>query len=410
MKTTTWRLAARNASRRPLRTALTVGMVVFAVALLLVALTWVNGVMGQSMATATASGGHVRVVDPDFAAQEELSPLEENLPNVDQLAARVATYPGVVRAEPRITSGVTVTATAELGDVFAIAVGASERYFREQLGAKDKLVSGAWFTGAPDEIVAGSEVVRELSAKVGDELLLLGRTQDGSLSPIKGRLVGVMGATGSLDRQLLLPLAQLQFMTDIPNGATELLVYGARYEEAGAIAAALRGMPELKRYEVESWETREPWRSLGQSVQASQTVISLVIVLLAALGIWNTMMMSVLERTHELGVLRALGLSRLRAVGLFVGEAIVIGVVGGALGVLLGAGPSYLLDRYGLHVGSEVASKIEGLASETMHGDLSLRGVLTAFGLGLLMAVLGSLLPALRAANIQPVAAMRSGR
>jgi putative ABC transport system permease protein len=411
MLRTMTRLAARNTLRRRTRTLLTAGMVVFGVALLLIALTWVRGISGQMLSQATELSGHVRVVDPDYAAREELLPLYENLEQTAPLVALLESQPGVTGAEPRISAGVTVTVGEEIGDVFAMAVGASERYFRERVKAQDRLVAGTWFTGGADELIAGARVVEEAGAKIGDELVLLGVTQDGSLSPIKGRLVGVIrGGNALVDQQVFVPLEKMRWLADIPEGATELLVFGERYEQGAALARSLRALPELQAYAVQSWDEREPWKSLAASVSGMQGVIIFIIVFLTALGIWNTMMMSVLERTHEIGVLRAMGLSRLGAIGLFIGEALAIGVGGGVVGLALGAVPAWLLEEHGVRIGERTAGSMSVPVSETVRGDLSLESVVMAFGLGLLMAVLGGTLPALRAASIQPVSAMRSGR
>ncbi|MBX5480834.1 MAG: ABC transporter permease [Myxococcaceae bacterium] len=405
---TTLRLAARNATRRRSRTLLTAGMVVFGVAMLLVAMSWIRGVADQMRERSAAVGGHVRVVTKGYAAREDLAPLYENIADVEALGAVLRRQSGVVAVEPRITTGVTVTVGEEIGDVFAQVVGASEVYFRERMGAKDELVAGHWFTGAADEVIAGEKVVEQTGAKPGDELVLLGMTQDGTLSPIKAKLVGVVSAgDGGLGQQLLIPLPRVQYLADLEGGATELLVYAADHEDAPALARQLKALPALEGYDVQAWEDREPWKTLSASIRGMEAVVVLVFVVLAALGIWNTMMMSVLERTHEIGVLRAMGLSRRGTVGLFVGEALAIAIGGGLLGVALGAYPSWLLETKGVYIGSEgVAAGF----SQTMRGDLSWSSVLLVFGLGLLMALLGSLIPAIRAANIQPVSAMRSGR
>lgn len=96
--------------------------------------------------------------------------------------------------------------------------------------------------------------------------------------------------------------------------------------------------------------------------------------------------------------------------GLLVGEALAIAVAGGALGVALGAYPAWLLESKGIRIGEQTAGNMAVGISEVIRGDLSIEAVLLSFALGLVMAVVGSLVPALRAANIQPVAAMRSGR
>lgn len=404
------RLAYRNTFRRRNRSLLTAGMVVAGVAMLLLAMTWIRGLFAQMVATGAAVSGHVRVVHPEYAEREELTPLDKNVADVDAMRARLSRQPGVVAVEPKISAGVTVTVGEEIGDVFGLAVGATQRYFEERMDLRGKIHQGGWFTGATDEVVAGAKIVEETGAKVGDELVMLGVTQDGSLSPIKAKLVGVVASGGILDQQMFLPLKKLQYLTDIPGGATEILVYGKTHEESEALARRLSGLPELKSWTVQAFSRREPWEAMIGQVGVMQGIIGGIVVFLTALGIWNTMMMSVLERTHEIGVLRAMGLSRLGAVGLFVGEALAIGIAGGAVGVLVALYPAWLLETKGMNIGAETASRMTVPISETMHGDLNLANVLLAFGLGLLTVLIGSLLPALRAASIQPVTAMRTGR
>ena len=411
MNNTLSTLALRNATRRRTRSLLTAGMVVCSVALLMIALSWLRGVFGGVIEGTTSLSGHVRIVTKNFAAREELMSLYENLPDTAALERAIVARPGVVSVEPRIVTGVTVTVGQEIGDVFAAVVGASERYFRDRLKGREKLVAGHWFTGADNEAIAGVKVVEQMGAHPGDELILVGTTQDGSLSAIKLRLAGVarLGG-GGLDQQIFVPLERARFLTDIPAGATELLVYGADYDHAKQLMQSLHAMPQLKDLVVQPWFDREPWRSTASTLRGIERVIVFVIVFLTALGIWNAMMMSVLERTHEIGVLRALGLSRWGTVRLFVLEALSIALVGGVLGVLLGLYPTWYLATHGLHLGERTAANAGTVIGETVYGDFSLGGVLSAFGLGLLMAALGSFIPALRAASIQPVSAMRTGR
>jgi putative ABC transport system permease protein len=403
------RLAARNTMRRPARTLFTMGMVAVSVALLLIALSFLRGAFGSMIDAGIAASGQVRVVDPAFAEREELMPLYEHLPDAEALAEIIRRQRGVSAVEPRIITGVTITAGEEIGDVFALVVGARDSYFREQLAAHEHIVSGTWLSGAPDELVVGHTVARQVGAVVGDELVLLGATQDGSLSSIRGTLVGIArGGSGIFDRQVLAPLDRVQWLVDMPDTAVELLVYGPGNERT--LADRLRALPELSGLAVQPWSEREPWRSTAGMVTLVERIVIFTFVFLAALGILNAMMMSVLERTSEIGVLRAMGLSRLGVIGLFVGEATVTAVAGGALGVALGAGPSWLLSRHGLTIGEQTASAMDIPFAETIHAELSAELALLCFGLGLLTAVLGTLLPALRAASVSPMEAMRSGR
>ncbi|MEK7767904.1 MAG: FtsX-like permease family protein, partial [bacterium] len=247
-------------------------------------------------------------------------------------------------------------------------------------------------------------------AKIGDEVVLLGMTQDGSLSPIKGRLVGIVRGGGFLDRQVLVPLERMQWLADLEGGATELLVFGESFIGGPALAVRLKRVPGLAAYAVQGWDEREPLASASRVIATVRFLVIGVVVLLAALGIWNTMTTSVLERTREIGVLRAMGLTRAGVVGLVVAEAGTIAVLGGALGVALGAVPSGLLTRYGVRLGGDVTARMNMPVPEVIRGLLTPGIALGSFALGLAMALLGGVPAALRAASIQPVTAMRTGR
>lgn len=411
MLSTLIRLAARNTTRKPARTLFTMGMVVAGVGLLVLGLTWIDGVSNQMLREAGGISGHLRLVTKAYAERELLAPLYENIATVEPLAQQLSEQPGVVAVEPRIVAGGTVTVGEEIGDVFAKVVAARASYFANYVGAADKLAQGRWFKDGADEMVVGHRVADQLGAKLGQEVVLLGITQYGSMSPIKGRLVGITKRGSSvLDGQVMIPLDKGQWLTDIPSGATELLVYARDYEKGPALAKRLRASGSFAEYDVSAWNEREPWAGMMGTMEGVRGFIVFLIVLLTALGIWNTMMMSVMERYHEIGVLRAMGMTRLSVVGLFVGESFSMGAVGGILGAALGAIPSWLLSTKGIHIGEQVTSSSELPISETLYGDLTLQVIITAFGLGLLMALVGSLVPALRAASIPPVSAMRSGR
>lgn len=408
------RLSARNALRNRVRTGLTAGMVVLGVALLVVGMAWMDGVFGQVFKTGTDMAGHVRVVTPAFADNESMMPLYENIEDTDSLVRALQGHPGVTAVYPRIMTGVTVTAGEEIGEFFALAVGAPKAYFRDRLQGDQNIAAGSWFTGSDDELVIGSRVAEQIDAAIGDEVVLLGMTQDGSISPIKGTLKGITrGPSAIYNRQVWVPLEKMRWLADIEKGATEVLVYGSHYDKADKLAAsiaaaAVHGDSHL----VQPWRQREPWRSSLKQIGAIQSFIVFLIIFLTALGIWNTMMMSVLERTHEIGVLRAMGLTRLGTIGLFVVEALAIAVLGGGLGVALGAIPSWLLETYGVHLGEKVVSQMADTMpiSETMYADLTTHCMATGFVMGLIMALAGSAIPALRAASIQPVTAMKTGR
>jgi putative ABC transport system permease protein len=405
------RLALRNALRNVRRSTLTASTIVIGVALFVVSSAWLEGTFGQVFTDSTAIVGEIRIADPDFIEREALHPLYEYVPNADAVVSAVAAHPGVTSAHAIVRSGVAVTAGEALGDNFAMATGADEAWMR-RIGLPEKLVAGRWPAGE-GEWLLGARIAKRIDAQVGDEIILFGQTQDGSMSPARGTMVGIVQAGHQMiDMQVFMPLSTMQYVVDIEGGAVEVLAYTDDLFGAAPIADAIAADPALAGLRVQSWDRRAPFDGIIGVTSAVQGLLGGVLIFLTSLAIWNTMTMSVLERTSEIGVLRALGMSRVAAVGLFVLEAAVIALVGGVVGVALGALPALYLETHGLHIGEDLVQNMssEYALSTTMYADLDARIAVQGLMLGLLMAVVGSLVPSARAATILPVEAMRHGR
>ncbi|TNE92134.1 MAG: ABC transporter permease [Deltaproteobacteria bacterium] len=404
------RLAVRNARRNVTRSALTAFTVMLGTALVCVFLSWIEGVFGTTLLGSTNAIGHVRVVDPDFAQREQLQPMYENVPDALAFAEKLSSKPGVVAAFPKIMTGATVEVDGTIGDVFAPVAGAPAAYFSDRLDAGKSLVDGTLFTGKGKEFVIGVKVAEKAKAKVGDELVLTGVTQDGATSAIIGTIVGITSGDALTSQQIWAPLDEIQYLTDLGDASTEVLVFADDYENGSDLAASLRADPDLAEYTVQAWDEREPFNGLMQTVQVMKVIMNGIMVFIASLAIWNTMTMSVLERTSEIGVLRAMGLTRGRTVLLFLYEAVLIGAMGGVAGLFLGGGLAYYLEVHGVELGEEVTQNMDANMAMSSHvyGDVNAEVLITAFFVGLLMAAVGSLVPAIRASRVEPVVAMRA--
>lgn len=405
-------LAIRNAARNRRRSTLTALTVVFGVAFLTLGMAWIQGVLGDALDGAAFFAGHVRVVEEDYAKKEALFPLDENLAETDPLVEAAGRTPGVTGAWPRISMPVTVTAGEELGEVFGLVQGAPLDWYTEILELDDHIADGRMLT-RDGEVVIGTTVRDQTGAKVGDELVLLGQTQDGSMSPLKVTVVGVYDLGSKPQNRLLyLTLEQARWMADIPDGALEVLVYAASRAEAVDLAARMRAEPAFAGTAVQAWSERAPYDAMLPFTNTIRGIAAGSIVFITALGVLNTMLMSVLERTAEIGVLRAMGLKRPQTVALFVVEAIGIAAVGGVVGAAIGGLIGYLwLERVGIDLGT-AADKFPGAipVNSTVYGEVDAAMLGQALLLGLVMAILGGALPALRAARIEPVEAMRTRR
>lgn len=401
-------LALRNLRRNTRRSTLTILAVVLGTGILTLGLAWLNGVTHSIFKNAADQAGQVRIATPDFVQREARMPLYENLAETDPIVAAVQEVPGVA-AYPVIRTLVMASLGEALGDTSAPLQGAPLAYYRDVLDLGGNLVSGRVHGEDPGEAVLGRAVAQELKASVGDELVVLGQTQDGSISPLKLAVVGIAAlGNGVGDKLIYVPLERARWLADIPEGGVEVLVFGDDDRDAAALAAQLRSLPALAGLSVQAWMTREPYSQLSQTLTKVVGAVALIIVLVTAMVVLNTMLMSVMERTGEVGVLRAMGMKRRSTVALFVLEAAFLGGAGSALGVVLGSIPAIALQIHGVDLGNEMTAKLDVPVNTVMHALHTPQIAVFVFLLGYVIALVGSAVPALRAASIQPVEAMRS--
>jgi putative ABC transport system permease protein len=236
------------------------------------------------------------------------------------------------------------------------------------------------------ELLAGS-----LNKKVGDSIDL----QGGSFT-----VVGIFRSQSALEAgAIIMPIDQMQSLSGMSGKVTAYHVQlkpappGVspdqwRQQAEDAVASALPGLRAVPAAE------RAANNQLVILAHAAAWGTSLIALLVAALGIANTMAMSVFERTKEIGVLRAMGWSRWRVMTLILMEAAALGVAGGVVGVALGWGALHILG---------MLPQTASIVSST----LPLRTLLDGLVMAILVGVAAGSIPAWRGAQLSPVEALR---
>jgi len=254
-----------------------------------------------------------------------------------------------------------------------------------------KLTQGRRFQGDAAEVMLGSLLADSLNKKAGDTLEIQGVTF---------RIVGVFHGGSALEAgALIMPLGQMQRLSGMEGKVTAFHVRlkpvapGETPEDhmhraQAAIEKALPGLRAVPALE------RASNNQLVVLAHAAAWGTSAIALLVAALGIANTMAMSVFERTREIGVLRALGWRRRQVMLLILFEAAGLGVVGGLLGLLVGLGALHALAAL-----PQTASIVSTKMAWSTLAD--------ALGISVLVGVLAGTAPAWRGARLSPVEAMR---
>lgn len=264
---------------------------------------------------------------------------------------------------------------------------------------------------AAREVVVGEKVARRLRVQPGDELLLLSQAADGSLANDLYTVVGLSAGGGTVESggaAVFLHLADAQSFFALGEAVHQVVVNLPRGAAPRAAAARLRAALDPATLEALAWSEMMP--EVEQSIEADRQgtyAMDVIVFLVVVLGMVNAMTMATYERLHELGVLSALGTRPGQVLAMIVLEAGLLGLVGLVVGVLLALGGMAVMPPIDLGA-MWGESDFGGMAlPRLLQVELApLALLMSAVTVGLTCLV-GGLSPALRAARLQPVDAMR---
>ncbi|MEE8245774.1 MAG: FtsX-like permease family protein [Alphaproteobacteria bacterium] len=266
------------------------------------------------------------------------------------------------------------------------------------------LEPGDWFA-----CLLGEGGARKLEVELGGTVILLSQDRQGGLAAERFTLVGIVaGSDPAFDKGMVLaPLGAVQEMLVMGARVTDIvaLVPEERLDE---VAAGLRRKLLGQDLEVLRWFDMFPIMREWVALDNGFYYIFLGIVLLIVVaGVTNTVLVSMIERTREFGVLMALGTRRLDVATIVVTEALIIGVVGTALGTALGLATVVL---YG-HLGIDLSEMTEGLSrfymDPVIYTEIDTDHLAVTVLATFVAAAASALYPALKAIRLEPVEAIR---
>lgn len=264
--------------------------------------------------------------------------------------------------------------------------------------------------GAGREVLVGRELAVELGVGVGSELVLVSQAADGSVANDRYVVGGTFtSSSAEMDSSAVaMPLTEAQSFFALGDGVHQVIVrLPEAKEDVSGEVASLRAALDLKALEAMSWSEMLPeMKASIDQKRKNQGFMDFVVFLIVGLGVFNAMTMSVFERTRELGVLSALGTRPRRILAMIVVESLWQGVLAFALGVGLAAAVLYGIGTVDL--GAQLGGDVMGVR---MPSSLKLGlfpgalggAAVTAF----CTALLGALIPAVRAMRLKPVEALR---
>jgi len=344
----------------------------------------------------------IEILPPDQVARPlrdrgqiaaQVQPRSQQLRSVDQwqkVRGQVERLPDVVGVTP-IVSGPGFTLRGDATRAVTVTGIEPETYFRV-IALDEKIVSGRCNVG-PLDIVIGIELAKDLGANVGDKLRL--STAAGASSVFS--VIGIFdfGNKGVNERNVYISLRTAQNLLDLVGGASSIEVKVRDPFAAETTAQAIRAGTDLQ---VDSWIITNAQFFTAMAAQIlANTLIRVFVGLTVALGIASVLVVSVVQKSKEIGILRAMGTSRAQVLRVFLIQGGVMGLIGSLFGSLL-AWVFLLLWR-------GVALNPDGTPLFIVIIEPSLFALAAAAAT--VVGILAAMVPARRAARLDPVVAIR---
>lgn len=348
---------------------------------------------------------HIQIHSEKFV-KENL--IENYIPNGTELVPQIKKIKGVKAVSDRtIVEGMAASATSSAGvDIKGIIPDEEKNVTSVASNIKE----GKYFAGAKrNPVVIGKELAKKLDLKLHSKLVLSFQGLNGDIVYAAFRITGIFETESSTFDKTNVFVRQ-QDLTNLIGGKTiihEVAVRLTSVQVMDPVVKELRSM--YKNLSVQTWKQLAPELDLMYGTLELELDIFLGIILFALLfGITNTMLMSVMERIRELGVLMAVGMKRLRVFILIIIETIFLSITGGIVGMILGAASIWITAQKGINL----SLFSQGLSSYGISSHLfpALPGNFYSmlFVMIIITAIVSAIYPAIKAVKLNPASALRT--
>ena len=395
-------LAFRNIFRNRRRTLMTLMMVGGGVTGLLLAGGYF-AFMTHGLREDTINGGlgHIQIFAADHFKRDEVRVLDTGIENWSQVAAAVANAGHVRGVAPRIDFyGMVSNGTKAAGFMGSAVDPAAEK----SLGFVSRISKGRDLDPKPAgevEALIGAGLAKSMGVGLGDGLTILAMTSDGALNGVDVQIVGIVNSgIAEMDaRYLRITLASAQRLLQ-SDRVTNLVVGLDNTDNTDQVAAAMapRLQGQAQQLELRKWiDLATYYKQVNTMFNGIFLFMGIIVFFMVLMSSVNTLLMSMFERTREIGTMLAMGTPRGWIVALFMLEATLLGIMGAVVGVVGGNLLGVLLNSSGLHMPPPPGYTVP-IPFRVLHIPAQMIGSSILVILSLAFA---SILPAIRASRLQ---------
>lgn len=399
-----FQIAWRNIWRSRTRSLVVIGSVLIGVWAILFIVAFSGAMVGGYVKNAIQNEtSHFQIHHPDFVEDKEL---KFQLANPDAVLAETIETPMVKAATLRtIVNGMIRSSRGARGVIIRGVEPENERQVTE---FDTNITEGKYFSaGRKNEIIISERLAEKLKLKLRKKVVLQFQDLSGEIVAGAFRIIGIYKTGNNLfdDRIIAVKRSDLNELVGQQDIAHEVAVSLKNKEDLDATGASLKiALPDLL---VENYREISPEVQLYESqIDISATIFTTIFMLALIFGIINTMLMAVLERNRELGMLMAVGMNKGKVFAMIVIETLLLGLIAAPIGLLLGWLTINYFGTHGIDLRTFSDSMEQFGLSTQIYTELAPKYYVSLAISVLITALLAALYPAWKAISLKPVEAI----
>jgi ABC-type lipoprotein release transport system permease subunit len=351
-------------------------------------------------------GGNIHIHAAGYSTSTDSVPLLP-LSNDKEIVSAALKIPNVVSASRRLnTAGM---ATNQEGAFASEIIGIEPEIEQKINPIAQHITDGRYLTASDeDSVLIGKGLAVMMNLKVNDRFALVGRALHNQMRQRTMTVIGIydLNVPSIEQKSIYISLNEAQTLYGLPGESTEVMITLKQIGQESPVIAALQ--PTLAGAEAETWAQAFPELQTALATKNSaMQVFSIIILLIAGIGVLNLLLMAVYERTREIGLLGAIGMKPRQIRILFIIEGIMLGFLGVIVGEALGIGLNAMFGVVGFDF-SKFSGMTDYMALITgrVYTGLALNSILTRALPVLIITILASLIPAREASQQEPSEAL----
>lgn len=407
-----FKISYRNLKRNGRRTLLTTSLITLGVIFVLLYTALSGSFKNYTVGQITDSVmGHIQIHKKGYVASVDNLPLDRNLnaKMLEFIESKLETNPYIASYSYRIKFGAMFSNFTSTTNIRLNAIDPEDEF--ETLPLLRDRVLDMNETLKAGEIIVPELLIKGMDVKIGDTIVLVANNKSGSVNGINLKVAGILGQVmgpGGRDGYIHMDDAKKVLRMNNEVEVSEIVL---RLKDVDQMSVAEKSLqPILEKlnkegksvFEIHTWQQLSPFYNIIKMIDLMNVSIKIILISIVLISILNVMIMSVYERIREIGTIAAIGTPPLSIVKLFLCEGLMMGALGAFLGSILSLGIVFILNFV------KITYSFGQQSGLVLIPKLALSDVLSVSAIVIVISLIASISPSIKASRLDPVEALRT--